>query len=51
MHQVFFLAARNDIDTKVFRLSAEMTESVDPEILQAALNHTYEEYPPYFIVH
>lgn len=40
-----FLAARNDIDTKVFRLSAEMKEEVEPEILQTALNLTYEEYP------
>lgn len=40
-----FLAARNDIDTKVFRLSAEMTDPVEPEVLQIALNHTYEEYP------
>lgn len=40
-----FLAARNDIDTKVFRLSAEMSEPVNHEILQAALNNTYEDYP------
>ena len=40
-----FLAARNDVDTKVFRLTAEMTEPVKPGILQTALNHTYEEYP------
>lgn len=40
-----FLAARNEIDTKVFRLSAEMIDPVELEILQAALNHTYEEYP------
>ena len=39
-----FLAAQNEIDTKVFRLSAEMTENVEPEILQMALNTTYEEY-------
>lgn len=40
-----FLAARNDVDTKVFRLTAEMTEPVKPGFLQTALNHTYEEYP------
>jgi len=39
-----FLAAQNEIDTKVFRLSAEMTEKVEPELLQMALNKTYEEY-------
>lgn len=40
-----FLAARNDIDTKVFRLTAEMKDAVKPGFLQTALNHTYEEYP------
>ena len=40
-----FLAARNEIDTKVFRLTVEMKERVEPSILQNALNHTYEEYP------
>lgn len=40
-----FLAARNDIDTKVFRLSATMKETVDPVLLQAALETTYQEYP------
>lgn len=40
-----FLAARNDVDTKVFRLTAEMTEPVKPGLLQIALNQTYEEYP------
>ena len=39
-----FLATQNEIDTKVFRLSAEMTEKVEPELLQMALNTTYEEY-------
>ena len=40
-----FLAARNDVDTKVFRLTAEMKDEVKPGFLQTALNHTYEEYP------
>lgn len=40
-----FLAARNEIDTKVFRLTAEMKDEIDPSILQSALNLTYEEYP------
>lgn len=40
-----FLAARNETDTKVFRLSAEMTEVVDPVLLQSALQETYKEYP------
>jgi NRPS condensation-like uncharacterized protein len=40
-----FLAARNEIDTKVFRLTAEMKDNIKPSILQEALNITYEEYP------
>lgn len=32
-------------DTKVFRLSCEFDESVDPEILQQALNKTTKAYP------
>jgi NRPS condensation-like uncharacterized protein len=40
-----FLAARNEIDTKVFRLTVEMKDIVEPSLLQSALNHTYEEYP------
>lgn len=40
-----FLAARNETDTKVFRLSAEMTEIVDPVLLQSALQETYKAYP------
>lgn len=40
-----FLAARNGIDTKVFRLTAEMSEPIEAPLLQDALNHTYEEYP------
>jgi len=40
-----FVAASNAIDTKVFRLSVEMTENIEPSLLQTALNHIYEEYP------
>ncbi|SFC49847.1 Alcohol acetyltransferase [Alkalibacterium subtropicum] len=40
-----FLAARNETDTKVFRLSAEMTEVVDPVLLQSALQKTFKVYP------
>ncbi|MDZ7836119.1 MAG: hypothetical protein U5K84_13110 [Alkalibacterium sp.] len=40
-----FLAARNETDTKVFRLSAEMTEVIDPVLLQSALKQTYKDYP------
>ncbi len=42
-----FLAAMNDFDTKVFRLSAAMEESVDSKLLQEALEHTLEAYPLY----
>ncbi len=40
-----FLAARNQTDTKVYRLTVEMSETINPSILQDALNRTYEEYP------
>lgn len=40
-----FLAARNEVDTKVFRLAADLDESVDPAVLQQALDHVYEQYP------
>lgn len=42
-----FLAARSDVDPKVFRLSAEMDHDVDPELLQRALDETYAQYPLY----
>ncbi|XME03696.1 hypothetical protein QYZ88_005830 [Lachnospiraceae bacterium C1.1] len=32
-------------DTRVFRLSCELKEKVDPEILQKALDETIEEFP------
>lgn len=40
-----FLAARSDVDTKVFRLSAELDEEVDPVVLQQALDRVYAQYP------
>ena len=42
-----FLAARTDADPKVFRLSAEMDHEVDPQLLQEALDATYDRYPLY----
>lgn len=35
----------NSIDTKVFRLTCELAEVVDPEILQQAADQTYRAYP------
>ena len=32
-------------DSKVFRLACELTEQVDPEVLQVALDKTVEEFP------
>lgn len=40
-----FLAARNEIDTKVFRLTAELDEQIDPDVLQEALDRVYAQYP------
>lgn len=45
-----FLAARNEIDTKVFRLSAEVENLVQPDILQKALDKTYDQYALYHSV-
>jgi hypothetical protein len=45
-----FLAARSDADPKVFRLSAEMDQDVDPRRLQEALDATYDRYPLYHAV-
>lgn len=42
-----FLAARSEVDTKVFRISAELDEEIDPKVLQAALDRTYAQYPLY----
>lgn len=40
-----FVAARNDTDTKVFRLTAVMKEQIKENFLQQALIKTYNEYP------
>lgn len=45
-----FLAAMTDRDTKVFRLTAEMSEKVDPLLLQKALDHVYKKYSLYHSV-
>lgn len=45
-----FLAAMTDFDTKVFRLSAAMEDPVDPELLQQALDNTFESYVLYHSV-
>lgn len=42
-----FLAARSDVDPKVFRISAEMDHDVDPDALQVALEATFDRYPLY----
>ena len=39
-----FLAARSDLDTKVFRLTATMKEDIDPYVLQKALDRTLEKF-------
>ncbi|WP_027108307.1 hypothetical protein [Lacticigenium naphthae] len=45
-----FLASRNDLDTKVFRISAELKEPVQTEWLQKALDKTYDQYALYHSV-
>jgi len=45
-----FLAAMTDFDTKVFRLSAAMEGPIDPELLQQALDKTFESYLLYHSV-
>ena len=45
-----FLAARSDADPKVFRISAELDHDVDAQLLQEALDATYERYRLYHAV-
>lgn len=45
-----FLAARTDADPKVFRMSVEVDHDVDPALLQAALDETYDRFPLYHAV-
>nr|NLD40926.1 alcohol acetyltransferase [Actinomycetales bacterium] len=40
-----FVAARSEVDTKVFRLSAELDEDIDSAVLQQALDRVYAQYP------
>ncbi len=41
----YFPATANELDTKVFRLSCELYEVIDPKILLRALNKTIESFP------
>lgn len=45
-----FLAAMSTIDTKVFRLSGEFRDEIDPGLLQQALEKVYAQYPLYHSV-
>ncbi|HEU5483757.1 MAG TPA: alcohol acetyltransferase [Microlunatus sp.] len=45
-----FLAARTDADSKVFRISAELDHEIDPQLLQEALDTTYDRYRLYHAV-
>lgn len=45
-----FLAARSEFDSKVFRMTAELDHVVDPELLQRALDATFDRYPLYHAV-
>lgn len=45
-----FLAARSEVDPKVFRISAEMDHEVDEALLQRALETVYDRYPLYHSV-
>jgi len=45
-----FLAARTDTDTKVFRLSAKTADPIDSNLLQKALDITFEQYVLYHSV-
>lgn len=42
-----FLAARTEVDPKVFRMSVELDHDVDPDLLQRALDATFERFPLY----
>jgi len=41
----YFAATYSERDEKVFRISCELFEEVDPEILQQALDETIERFP------
>ncbi len=42
-----FPATCNHKDTKVFRITCELYEAVEPERLQQALNRTIQSFPLY----
>lgn len=45
-----FLAARSEIDSKVFRFTVELDAPIDPALLQQALDLTYDRYKLYHAV-
>jgi hypothetical protein len=45
-----FLAAWTDADPKVFRITAEVDDDIDPALLQQALDTTFDRYPLYHAV-
>lgn len=45
-----FIATMTDLDTKVFRIGADLDHDIDPTILQDALDRTYDRYPLYHSV-
>ncbi|WP_019159290.1 hypothetical protein [Brevibacterium senegalense] len=45
-----FLAAWTDADPKVFRITAEVDDDIDPALLQQALDATFDRYPLYHAV-
>lgn len=47
---IIFLAARSGSDPKVFRMSEELDAPVDPELLQRALDTTFDRLPLYHAV-
>ncbi len=45
-----FLAAMSSVDSKVFRLSAQLFDDVDPVLLQQALDRVFDQYVLYHSV-
>ncbi|MGA4507751.1 alcohol acetyltransferase [Propionibacteriaceae bacterium G1746] len=45
-----FLASMSSVDTKVFRLSAQLDHDIDPELLQQALDVVFDQYVLYHSV-
>lgn len=42
-----FLSTMTSVDTKVFRLTADLADPVQPDLLQKALDRAYDEFPLY----